>query len=219
MIYRWAKTKAWIFDIGFVRMNRKTGETRPGWAPHMLVFCLIAMVIGGAVNLGWQRQWLSWPLFVIDTITSYATQRLVRRSWYRLGRLGAYGASRARWWLELSGLSCTLTMAFGVSALAHGLPGVQFPGAIWIHAFLYHGARFSCFVFLFTATLGMLIGVAQRKQVHGRSIELVAWFYWFFVLIGGMCSVPNAWLLPAGGFLLTLGSLVASWIYFERGRS
>ena len=101
----------------------------------------------------------------------------------------------------------------------NGLPGIQFPGANWIHAFLYHASRFFCFVFLFTATLGMLIGVAQRKQVHGRSMELVAWFYWSFVLKGGVYSVPNVWLLPAGGVLLTLGSLVASWIYFERVRN
>ncbi len=75
----------------------------------MLVFCIIALVIGGAVQMGCQRQWLSWPLFAIDTVTRYATNRMVRKSWLRLGQMGCLGLSRARWWIELAGLACTLS--------------------------------------------------------------------------------------------------------------
>jgi hypothetical protein len=216
MVYRWVKSKLWIFDVGFARMERKTGETAPGWAPHMLVFCVIALVIGGASQLGLQIQWLALPLFTIDFVTSYATQRLVRKSWLRLGRMGCLGLTRARWWIELAGLACTLTMAFGVSGMAHGVPGVQFPGAKWIHSILYNGSRFSAAIFLLTGTIGMLMGVAQQKPVHGRSLELVACFYWSFLIMGGLCMVPDAWLIPLVGVLFATGCLVAVIVYADQ---
>jgi hypothetical protein len=66
------------------------------------------------------------------------------------------------------------------------------------------------------ATIGMLAGIAQRKRVRGRSMELVAWFYWNFIVVGGMCLVPNKWLLPAGGTLCAFAILVSLIVYFQQ---
>jgi hypothetical protein len=172
------KRFAWIFDIGFRCMNR---EQMPGWGPHMLVFSILGLALFAWCEFGIA---IAWGLLLVAILDFAATQYFVRRSLRQVGRLGAFGLTRARWWIEVAALCWTLCFSLGLFSLAQGAPG----GGVQLRALQLADIAAECagylyFAFFVLTVVSFVLGLAQRKPIHGRSLELVAWFFWCIVFI------------------------------------
>jgi len=116
---------------------------------------------------------------LIGCIDLLATKHFVRQSVSRIRRLGVLGVLRARWWIEIAALDLTLAMSLAVFAVTHFLGGAA--GPVWQFALIdaaYRSARYLFGLFLVLAAAGFALGLVQGRPIRGRTVELVAWFFW-----------------------------------------
>ena len=116
--------------------------------------------------------------------------------------MGPYGPTRARWWIELAALDWTLCVSGFLFCIAHGLPAGMLPAwQQWCVDLAWHASRRLIVPFFVLTIVGYIFGLVQAKRVTGRSVELVNFFFWTFVLIGTMSLIPQN-----PGFFVPLGA-------------
>lgn len=211
------KASLWIFDIGFRRMN---ADLPPGWAAEMGVFSALALAMIAAFEL---RVPIVWPLALIGAVDLVAVQHFVRGASRRIRMLGIPGPTRARWWIEAAALSWTLCMGCGVLAVTHGHHAAPLPA--WQGALLavaWNCAGYMFVAFLVLTIVGFLLGMIQGKRIRGRSLELVSWFFWSIVIIGGgFVAIPEAqaltkWIAPTLALVSIVPLIVAGVLWIRQ---
>lgn len=159
----------WIFDMG---LRREKAGLPPGWAPHMLVFSALGVafpfIFFFAVFVGIP---MGWVLVAIGCVDFFAAKYVLGGSIPRIKRMGLFGPTLARWWIEMAAVAWTLCMSLAVFALAQmQLFGPAATGA-WNFLLL----------FVSTTVIGYTLGQLQGKRIRGRAVELVNWFFWWVV--------------------------------------
>lgn len=204
----------WIFDMG---LRREKAGLPPGWAPHMLVFSALGVafpfIFFFAVFVGIP---MGWVLVAIGCIDFFAAKYVLGGSIPRIKRMGLFGPTLARWWIEMAAVAWTLCMSLAVFALAQ----MQLFGpAAW-------GAWYFLLFFVAMSAIAYTLGLLQGKRIRGRAVELVNWFFWW--VVGCAVGLPIACSLipqnpvlvncvaPALGVLCVVVLLVAAVITLKR---
>ncbi|NLS98009.1 MAG: hypothetical protein GXX96_38225 [Planctomycetaceae bacterium] len=204
----------WVFDMG---LRREKAGLPPGWVPHMLVFSALGVafpfIFFFAVFVGIP---MGWILVAIGCIDFFAAKYVLGGSIPRIKRMGLFGPTRARWWIEMAAVAWTLCMSLAVFALAQmQLFGPAATGA-WNFLLL----------FVSMTMIGYTLGLLQGKRIRGRAVELVNWFFWW--VVGCAVGLPIACSLipqnpvlvncvaPALGGLSVIVLLVAAIIALKR---
>jgi hypothetical protein len=175
----------WIFDVGQRQMQNRE---MAGWMPYMGIFSGLALFVMLTVRV---RVGMDWALAVASVIDLLVAQHFVRRFGRRLRRLGLFGATRARWWIELAALDLTLCFSSGLFSLAHRngqvLPAwqqVMVDGASQTMELL-------SYPFLGFTIVAYMLGLLQGRRMSGRSLELVNFFFWLYVIDKGIDNLPQ----------------------------
>lgn len=209
------KHTRWIFDIGLRRMSN---DGSPGWGAQMLVFSLLALAMMAWLEIGIG---VAWGVCLISTLDVILTQHFVRRAIRQIRRLGVFGPTRARWWIELSALVWTLCFSCEVFFLAQASGLALQPWPALVLDVVMACGKFLFFAFLVLTVVSFLLGLVQGKRIRGRSLELVSYFFWTIVVIGAaiFCIPDNPDLgnviapicAVLGIAALVIASLTAAW--------
>lgn len=187
----------WMFDIGHRRMERafaRAEETdrllppeklpnllrkrlMPGW----MMGPLIVLGCCGAIDAC--RVW--FPV-LLPIIGGYGLVALISVHYLcsgmkRIPQFGFSGPSRARWWLEVSGLAAMLCMASAVWGMSMPVPLEP------LNLLLSYAVVGLFCLFFVSAIVGYLWGLAQRRRIRGYSLEMVNFFFW--ILLGSQLLV------------------------------
>ena len=188
----------------------------------MTIFSLMGMGTCVWVFTGLPLGRLLPAMSVLDLLVTW---HFLRRSLPRIRRMGWTGPLRARWWIEVAALDWTLVCSGGLFWLAHSLPNANLPpwqvACVW--AALWGGlVAFVCF-FAFALT-GYAMGLIQGRAIRGRAVELVNFFFWTIVVIGGGSQlVPEnpIWtdliapaVLALGIGVAVIAAVIAAWQHF-----
>lgn len=162
----------------------------PGWNTHALVFCVLPLLLllWAELKIGF-----AWGVTIVGLFDTVATLYFLRRSQRQIVRLGAFGPTRARWWIETAALCWTLCMSCAIFCVSQGNGAVGLPvfQAAWIDLAFQASRWFFWAAMLFT-TVGFAVGLAQQKRIQGRALDLASAAFWMVVCIHIiMVSLPD----------------------------
>lgn len=179
------KRLKWIFDIGARHFDESTPRG-PGWAYHMGFFCIIAIWCMFCFSVGIPLRWVVLLISVAGIIDMIGTWVLLRAPLKRLQRLGIRSVARPRFWIESSAVLLTLGFSAGVFVASGGIPiPINVPANFQNVAFRFAiDATDVLFIGSYICTaIAYVLGLAQDRTPSGKSLELVAFFFWMMVLL------------------------------------
>ncbi|MBP90330.1 MAG: hypothetical protein CMJ64_27100 [Planctomycetaceae bacterium] len=162
----------------------------PGWSSHALVFSILPLLLicWAELEIG-----LAWGITVVGLLDTVATLYFLRRSRRQILRLGVFGPTRARWWIEVAAVCWTLCMSCAIFSVSQANGAIALPlfQAAWVDlAFQASGWFF--WASLVLTIVGFVVGLARRKRIQGRALNLVSAAFWMVVCIHViMWSLPD----------------------------